>query len=115
VMRMLTECLIFRMGVTPRRNRGRLLNPEADGEDLGSVFGMGRRRMRKAEDLDSNGYPDLPEGFTRPCDTDGDGVPDLPDGVTPRWNRGHVSDPEDIAECPFRGRGRRGAAAAETP
>lgn len=102
-------------GVTPRRNRGRLLNPEADVEDLGSVFGMGRRRMRKAEDLDSNGYPDLPEGFTRPCDTDGDGVPDLPDGVTPRWNRGRVSDPEDIAECPFRGRGRRGAAAAETP
>lgn len=85
-------------GVTPRRNRGRLLNPEEDGEDIGSVFGMGRRHwMRKAEDLD------------------GDGVPDLPDGVTPRWNRGRVSDLEDTAECPFRGRRHQGSAATETP
>ena len=85
-------------GVTPRWNRDRVRDPEADGEDFGRAFGMGKRhRMRKAEDLDGDGYPDLPEG------------------ITPRWNRGRVSDLEDTAGCPFRGRGRQGTGAVETP
>ena len=86
------------------------------GYTLGRGFGRGRRHMmHKAEDLDGDGQPDLPEGFICPFDADGDGVPDLPDGATPRWNRGRVSDLEDTAGCPFRGRGRQGATAAETP
>ncbi|GEM_PF-4667844 len=103
-------------GVTPRWNRSRARDPEADGEGFSRASGGDKSyRMRKAEDLDGDGYPDLPEGFVHPCDRDGDGVPDFPDGVIPRWNRGRVSDLEDTAGCPFRGRGRQGATAAETP
>lgn len=99
-------------GVTPLWKRDRLADPEGDGE----AFGMGRRRMmREARGLGGEGYPDLPEGFTRPCDRDGDGVPDLSDGAGPRRNRDRLIDPEDTAACPFRGRGRQGAAASETP
>ena len=103
-------------GVIPGWKRDRAGDPEADGEGFGRGFGMGRRhRMRMAEDVDGDGYPVLPEGFTRPCDRDGDGVPDLPDGVTPGWKRGRPDDLEGAEERPFRGRGRQGAAASETP
>ena len=103
-------------GVTPRWRRGRVGDPEADGEGFGRASGVGKRhRLHKAEDLDGDGYPDFTEGFICPCDRDGDGVPDLPDGVTPRWKRGRAGGPEDGAERPFRRPGYQGAAVRETP
>lgn len=103
-------------GVNPGWKRGPIGDPEADGEAFGRRSGKGRRhRMRMAEDVDGDGYPDFPEGFIRPCDRDGDGVPDLPDGVTPGWKRGRVDDLEDMEGRPFRGRGRQDAPASETP
>ncbi|MDD2426712.1 MAG: hypothetical protein PHR78_03170 [Eubacteriales bacterium] len=114
---------------------GDLAETSEETNDNGYAFGRGMRNMmRKAEDLDGDGYPDLPEGVTRPCDTDGDGVPDnLPEGVTPRWDRDRVRDPEvegegfgrefgmgmrnmmRKAENPFRGRVCQNTAATETP
>lgn len=80
---------------------------ERTDENIGfGRCGMGMRSMkRNAENLDKDGWPELPEGVTRPRDVDGDGFPDLPEGVSPRWNRDRERDPEAVGEAFGYGKG----------